>query len=442
MHNLALAMHSLGHSVTGSDDIIYDPARSRLAAQGLLPDKEGWQADLITHDIDLIVLGMHAHADNPELLKAKKLGISIVSFPEFLGQHSANKIRVAICGSHGKTTTTAMVMHILKNAERAFDYAVGAGLEGFELMVGLSDAPLIVIEGDEYLSSALDRRAKFIHYKPQIAVLTGIAWDHVNVYPTFESYLDGFRSLLQSMEQGSRLIYNDQDENVLRLIEESGDHLTLIPYSSTEISMSKIGQLRLPGDHSLKVKFSGDHNVANITAAWHVCRQLDLPESQIISGVMDFELPDKRMNEVFSNESTSLYTDYAHSPSKVEAIVKSFNKMFERDQRRGVIELHTYSSLNSSFLSHYEGALAGLDEVVLFYNPRNLEIKRLPAIEDDQFRKAFDRQDLRIVTSSEELGNCLKTWLKTPCRILMMGSSNFGGLKLEAFKDQTALKDK
>ena len=432
MHNLALAMKVQGHDVTGSDDIIYDPAKSRLAAQGLLPEQFGWFPDRITSDIELVILGMHAHSDNPELKAAVDQNIEIVSFPEYLGRHSQDKIRVAICGSHGKTTTTSMVMHILKEYEIDFDYAVGAQLAGFDLMVKVSDAPVIIIEGDEYLSSAIDRRPKFVHYKPQIAVLTGVAWDHINVYPTFDDYLDAFVSLFDCINPDGHLIYNHEDDEVLELIRRRLKRTDIKSESFGTLAWVREGEwynISYDADE-VRLRLFGDHNYQNLMAAWQVCRKLGIADLDIGKAMRTFELPDKRMDIVRDDGDVLLIRDYAHSPSKVRAAVNSFVNSDNDRTKVAVVEIHTYSSLNRDFIPLYKNALNGVDVAGLFYNPKNLEIKRLPEMDQAFIKKSFGRDDLEIMTQKEELRAFLSKEMLAPVQILLMGSSNFGGLDL------------
>lgn len=428
MHNMAIAMKKNGHEVSGSDDIIYDPARSRLAAQDLLPSETGWDPGRIDSDIDLVILGMHAHADNPEMRKARELGLVIQSFPEYLGEHGKDKTTVAICGSHGKTTTTSMVMHILREQGLDFDYAVGAGLEGFDDMVRLSDAPLIIIEGDEYLSSALDPRPKFLHYDPDIAVLTGIAWDHVNVFPSYEEYLEAFRSLVEMMDEEDTLIYNPNDQEVRDLALKGNFRSRMIPFPQIRHSRNGETFSFTVGDQIRGLRLFGAYNVHNLMAAWQVCRELGLKDKDILKSVASFQLPDKRMNVLVDRSDLKIYRDYAHAPSKVKASIKAFCELSDGSNTMAVLEIHTYSSLNKNFLPQYSGVFESVDIPVLFYNPDNLKIKRLPAMSDDYIRKAFDEPRLRIVKDIDALKFMVQEEIGALDHILLMSSSNFGGM--------------
>lgn len=435
MHNLAIALHKSGHHISGSDDIIYDPAKSRLDALGLLPDKFGWDSDRIDKSLDLIILGMHAHPDNPELKKAQDLNIPIQSFPEFIGQHSANKIRVAVCGSHGKTTTTSMIMHILKEVDRKFDYAVGAGLEGFVDMVKLSDAPVIIIEGDEYLSSALDRRPKFVHYNAEISVITGIAWDHINVFPTYDSYESAFVQLIDSMPPDSTVIFNDSDEALSQLVSKTRRDIQYQPFHPLDYRLQDGLFLADVQGQPFAWPIYGEYNMQNMMAAWQVCKNLGVGDLEIAAAMKTFELPDKRMDLIKEDEELVIYRDYAHAPSKVKASVGSFVKRWQNLRGVAVLEIHTYSSLNKNFLPQYEGVFDDVEKAVIFYNPKNLEIKRLPEMSEDFIRQAFGKEDLQILTDADELDRWLSSEIERGGAFLLMSSSNFGNLNLDSYKE-------
>ena len=427
MHNLALALHNLGHTVTGSDDIIYDPARSRLAARGLLPETFGWFEEKVDDTIDLVILGMHAHADNPELRKALSLGLKVKSFPEYLGEHALEKTTVAICGSHGKTTTTSMVMHILAANGVDFDYAVGAQLPGFDTMVRLSDAPIMIIEGDEYLSSPLDRSPKFLHYHPDITVITGVAWDHINVYPTYDQYLNSFKALISSLSEEDVLILNQFDTQVVRHLDGNKLGLTAGYAEKTYRRLGEDYEIET-GAGTLIIKLFGHHNYENLMAAWAVCLHLGLDDGQVIGAMEGFRFPDKRMNLIREESDLRIFRDYAHSPSKVRACVRALKYMDTDRQVIAVVELHTYSSLNKAFLPQYRAALSDVDHAFVFYNPVNLEVKRLPHVDADFIREAFDRKDIVVHTDKALLYSEIRELLKRPSELLLMSSSNFGGL--------------
>ncbi len=432
MHNLAIALKHAGHQITGSDDEIYDPARTRLKKEGILPAREGWFESNIHPDLDLVILGMHAREDNPELKKALDLGLKIQSFPEFIYHHSRNKKRIVIGGSHGKTTTTSMIMHALRQKGFDYDYLVGAMLEGFDTMVRLSDAPLIVIEGDEYLSSAIDRRPKFLHYKAQISALTGIAWDHMNVFPTEENYFVQFVDYLNSLSEGARVYYFDEDSHLQRLV---GEHcpsgINCVPYNRIDYqkesdSWTVFSQSGKP----YKVNFFGSHNMANLEVARRICMDLGMEEEDFLEAITTFKGAQKRLQLIASSDDRTFYHDFAHAPSKVRATVNSFRERFPEDKLCTVVELHTYSSLNQEFLPHYKGALDKADVAIVFFSPHTLRMKRMPPLDAEIIRKNFGRDDIVIVNDAEELKSKLVEANRIKPHFLMMSSGTFGGSNL------------
>nr|MBS0036923.1 hypothetical protein [Saprospiraceae bacterium] len=431
MHNLAIALKKAGHQLTGSDDEIYDPARSRLEKEGLLPKKEGWFESNIQPDIDLIILGMHARGDNPELIKAGELGLQIMSFPEYIYRHSKNKIRVMVGGSHGKTTTTSMIMHALKACEVEFDYLVGAYLDGFENMVSLSDAPIVVIEGDEYLSSAIDRRPKFFHYRPQISILTGIAWDHMNVFPTSDFYFEQFVGFLQTIPDDGLVFWYGEDDQLKRLTDEYDGSAQLISYKKIPHKKSPdLWALISSEGKEYPVNLFGEHNMANFQAALLVCRELGLSELQFLEAMKSFEGAKKRLQLIEKFNGRYFYQDFAHAPSKVKATVESFRQRFTSEHICAVVELHTYSSLNQEFLPQYKGALDEADVAIVFFSPHTLKMKRMPPLNKDIIRKQFDREDIIAVNNAEELREILIEVNRSDTNYLMMSSGTFGGLDL------------
>ncbi|MCB0703693.1 MAG: hypothetical protein KDC34_00220 [Saprospiraceae bacterium] len=426
MHNLALALQANGHDVSGSDDEIYDPAHSRLKENGLLPDSVGWSAARIDPEIDIVIVGMHARPDNPELLKAIELGLEIHSYPSYLYQHARKKERIVVGGSHGKTTTTAIIMHVLQKSNTSFDYLVGAQLAGFDHMVHLSDAPLMVLEGDEYLSSPLDTRSKFLHYKPQLAILTGIAWDHINVFPTFESYLDTFRQFIQGMESNGFLFYYGEDPALQEMVKHAPEGLTCIPYRGFDSGKSP-GTVNLEG-MEVSWPLFGAHNRQNLQAAWLVCKQLGIPKVQFAAAIQDFAGPSLRMQQLVSTEKLTVFRDFAHAPSKLRASIQAIRTEFPNKKLKAVFELHTFSSLNKSFLPDYQNTMDPADKAVVFYLPHTLEMKRMPALAPDFIRKAFQREDLIVLTSTEDLKNWLDKEREEGGVFAMMSSGNFGKL--------------
>lgn len=426
MHQLAIALKSLGHIVSGSDDEIYDPSLSRLKASELCPKEFGWFEENIDSGIDKVILGMHAKKDNPELNKALSLGIDVVSYPEFIYQQSISKKRVVVAGSHGKTTTTSMIMHVLKHAGIRFDYLVGAALKGFDNSVHLSDADIIVLEGDEYLSSAIDLSSKFLHYKPDISVLTGIAWDHINVFPTYESYQDTFIKYLKSMDKDSWLYAFDETETRDLVEAHAKCHYE---YYSAFKSVDK--HLAFKGKN-YRLKIFGTHNLANLTAAYHVCKQLNVPEDKIFESFENFETPDKRMNVLFEDANRLIIKDFAHAPSKVKATVSAVSEANPDKKLFVLLELHTYSSLNKAFLPFYKDSLGSSHEALVMYNPKTLEIKRMEALDPQLVETNFGHPNLKVETENY----VIETWLKEIIAqdsyvLLIMTSGHLGGLVLD-----------
>jgi UDP-N-acetylmuramate: L-alanyl-gamma-D-glutamyl-meso-diaminopimelate ligase len=426
MHNLALALQKIGHTVSGSDDEIYDPARSRLEAAGLLPEKEGWDPNRITADLDLLIVGMHARPDNPELLKAQEIGVPLHSYPSFLYSHSKDKQRVVVGGSHGKTTTTSIIMHVLQNSNTSFDYLVGAQLSGFDHMVQLSDAPVIVLEGDEYLSSPLDRRSKFLHYRPQLAVLTGIAWDHINVFPTFESYLDTFRQFIQSMPPESTLFYYAGDAHLQDLVQEAPANVRCIGYDA--VPEGEQDQTVLLNGEVVSWSLIGKHNRENLQAAWLVCQALGVSEPDFAAALEQFAGPALRLEKRYETDQMTVFRDYAHAPSKLQATLEGLRKHYPHRRVTAIFELHTFSSLNRDFLPHYAGTMQTADQAVVFYLPHTLQMKRMPNLDPAFIREAFDQPNLIVIDNTEDLKKWLLTQQEEGGIFAMMSSGNFGQL--------------
>ncbi|MBR9921125.1 MAG: peptidoglycan synthetase [Bacteroidetes bacterium] len=426
MHNLALALQANGHQVSGSDDEIYDPARSRLANAGLLPASIGWDADRITPEIDVIILGMHARKNNPELIKAQNLGLEIHSYPSFLYQQAKEKKRVVIAGSHGKTTTTSLIMHVLRKSNTSYDYLVGAQLPDFDRMVRLSDSPLVILEGDEYLSSPLDARPKILHYRPHLAVITGIAWDHINVFPTFEDYLDSFRKFLQSIEPGGTVFYFEGDAVLQKLIEEAPSGIQCIPYRAVP-SGEKEGQVLLEGAPA-EWNLFGNYNRQNLQAAWQICKSLGVSRATFAEALKSFNGPALRMQQKYASEDLMVFRDFAHAPSKLMAGLKGLREQFPERKLKVVFELHTFSSLNKDFIPLYKGALDPADEAVVFFLPHTLEMKQMPPLDHGFIKSAFGRQDIKVITSTTDLKNWLENEKQKGGVFAMMSSGNFGNL--------------
>lgn len=431
MHNLAIALKNKGFEVTGSDDAIFEPSKTRLEQKGILPKEFGWFPEKITADIDAVILGMHAHADNPELARAKELGLKIYSYPEFLYQQSKEKTRVVIAGSHGKTTITSMILHVLNFHNKEIDYMVGAQLEGFDCMVKITeDTDFMILEGDEYLSSAEDRQPKFLHYHPNIALISGIAWDHINVFKTFDDYLEQFRKFTESITSGGVLVYNEEDEEVVKIVENSQKYFRKLPYKTPEYSIRE-GKVYLKtsmGEIPLSV--FGKHNLLNMEGAKFICQQLGIMEEEFYEAIMSFKGASKRLEKVERKDGGILYKDFAHAPSKVKATVAAFKEQFKQEKTYGFLELHTYSSLNPIFLEQYKGAMDGLDTGVIFYSEEALKIKRMEPISPEMIKEKFGNPDLKVFTNAESLYEYWNTLDKTQGAYLMMSSGNFGGLDL------------
>ncbi len=431
MHNLALALHNKGYQVTGSDDEIFDPSQSRLEAKGILPQTFGWFPEKITMDLDAIVLGMHAKADNPELLKAQDLGLKIYSYPEFLYEQAKHKTRVVIGGSHGKTTITSMILHVMHYHDRDVDYMVGAQLEGFDVMVKLTeDNDFIVLEGDEYLSSPIDRRPKFHLYKPNIALLSGIAWDHINVFPTYENYVEQFSIFVDSIVTGGSINYNEEDDEVKRVVEASENPIRKIPYQTPDYTVEDGETLLETPEGPMPIEIFGAHNLNNLAGAKWICQHMGVDEDDFYEAISTFKGASKRLEKIAENSKSVAYKDFAHSPSKVEATTKAVKEQYNDRTLVACLELHTYSSLNAEFLKEYKGALDAADVAVVFYSPHAVEIKKLEEVTKEQIANAFERDDLVIYTNPAEFKDFLFSQDFENKSLLLMSSGNYGGLDL------------
>ena len=425
MHNMALALLHKGFQVSGSDDAIFEPSKSRLEKHGLLPKEIGWFTEKITTDFDAIILGMHAREDNPELAKAKELNIPIYSYPEYIYEQSKNKKRIVIGGSHGKTSITAMILHVLQNLNIDCDYMVGAQLEGFDTMVKLThDAPIIILEGDEYLSSPIDRRPKFHLYQPDIAVLSGIAWDHINVFPTFEMYVEQFR-IFKNMVKDT-LIYCSEDGELNKLAQEDANY-KLIPYSTPKHTIEN----GITTIANTKLLIFGNHNLQNLNAAKLVCIELGVCEADFYKQIASFKGASNRLELVKKTETSAIYKDFAHSPSKLKATSSAMKKQFENRKLVACMELHTFSSLNEEFLKQYKGCMDEPDTAIVYFSPENIVHKKLEPITKIQIKNAFGRKDLLVFTDSKKLEDYLKSLNWENQNLLMMSSGTFEGMKLE-----------
>ncbi|MHA8086877.1 UDP-N-acetylmuramate--L-alanine ligase [Aquirufa sp. Wall-65K1] len=440
MHNLALALQVQGYKISGSDDEIYEPSKSLLEKHGILPESFGWFPEKIQSDLDCVIVGMHARADNPELLKAQELGIRIESYPSFLYEHSKNKQRIVIAGSHGKTSITSMVLHVLKTLHKKFDYLVGAKIEGFDLMASLSDAPIIVIEGDEYLASPIDRRAKFLLYQAHIALISGIAWDHINVYPTFESYTASFEELIKSMPKAGSLFYDQTDRTLEQLTDSCPDHTEKTGYEAHP-SYIKNGLTILKGldGKEYEIQIFGEHSLKNLNGARLLCEQVGISTSDFYLAIQSFKGAAKRLELVGKSDSTLFYKDFAHSPSKVKATTEALKSQYPQRKLIACLELHTFSSLNPAFLPHYAKTLDAADAAVIYLSEHAREIKKMERMEDDQVQPYFQHPNLIILRDPAALKAYLAQQTWNQCNLLMMSSGTFDGLDFSGLAHQMGL---
>ena len=438
MHNMALALHETGYRITGSDDEINEPSKSRLAKAGLLPAEIGWFPEKLTNDLDAVILGMHARADNPELIKAKELGLKIYSYPEYIYQATKDKTRIVIGGSHGKTTITSMILHVMKHCNIETDFMVGAQLEGFNTMVRFSNtAKFAVIEGDEYLASPIDRRPKFHLYHPNIAIISGIAWDHINVFPTFDMYVDQFRQFIGLIEENGHLIYCQEDKILKDLCEEKNKNNTSktpygIPKNLIENGITSL----VVGDKKIPLEIFGDHNLMNLNGARLVCEKIGITSEQFYESMRTFKGAAKRLELVFKNQHFNFYKDFAHSPSKLKATTSAVKEQFKGRKLIACMELHTFSSLTEEFLNEYKGAMNTADTAIVYFNPHTIEHKKLKAITIDQVKQAFDRKDLMVFTKSSDVTDFLKSQNWEDKVLLMMSSGNFDGVDFKALANE------
>ena len=430
MHQLAIALKNKGYQVKGSDDEIFEPALGNLQKEGLLPSTMGWHPENIDNQIDAVILGMHAKADNPELLKARELNLPIYSFPEYIFQESRNKKRIVIGGSHGKTTTTAMIMHVLRECQKSFDWLVGAKLEGFSQSVQITDAPLIVCEGDEYPASVIEKRPKFHFLFPHIAILTGIAWDHINVFPTFDIYLEQFRIFIEMIDQDGVLIYNQSDPVLNKLVTDLAPGIRCLPYG---IPVHHIEQGRTHvrvGTKEGPLRVFGNHNLLNLQAAWLACAELGIDAGQFLSAMESFKGASKRLELLATNEGTNVYRDFAHAPSKVKATMKAVKEQFPSRKLIAVLELHTYSSLNQEFLKEYKGSMKEADEAMVYFSKHALELKKLPPLSPETVAREFDMDELIVINEKADLEKWLRKQSYENTNLLLMSSGNYDGMDM------------
>ena len=429
MHNLAIALHKKGYQISGSDDVIFEPAKSRLDKYGLLPAEMGWDENRISTDLDAVILGMHARIDNPELLKAQEIGVKIYSYPEYIYEQSKDKLRVVIGGSHGKTTITSMILHVLNYYNRDFDYLVGAQLAGFETMVKVTkEAPVMIIEGDEYLSSPIDRRPKFHLYKANVAVISGIAWDHINVFPTYADYTLQFDKFIDTIEENGTLIYCKADADLNEIVTHSNAKVQKIGYAIPEHEIVNGVTFLLPEKTALKV--FGDHNLMNMNAAKLVCMQLNISEAEFNEAISSFTGAAKRLEVISADESTNVYKDFAHSPSKLKATIEAVKSQFTDRKLIACIELHTFSSLNKDFLKEYAGSMDKADDAIVFIDLKSFEQKRMEPFSESDVQEAFSNPHLKFFNDAAKLKAYLLSQNYKDTNLLMMSSGNYAGFDL------------
>lgn len=434
MHQLALALLTKGYQVTGSDDEIFEPASSNLQQAGILPASMGWFPEKIHAGLDAVILGMHAKADNPELLRAKELDLNIYSFPEYIYQESIDKTRVVVGGSHGKTTTTAMIMHVLNQAGKDFDYLVGARLEGFERSVRITDAPILVAEGDEYPASVIEKRPKFHFLFPQIAIITGIAWDHINVFPTFDIYLEQFTIFISKIEAGGLLIYNESDSVLKELVHKyARTDIRYQPYGIPEHSIDNGATTVTIDGQQEELSVFGDHNLLNLHAAWFACEELGVDATSFVKAIASFKGAAKRLELMAKHAHTAVYRDFAHAPSKVKATIDAVKQQYPARTLIAVLELHTFSSLNEQFMDQYHGAMEKADKAVVYYSNHALELKRLPPLDAEKISAGFGKEGLLVMNNRNALMEWLQNQQYSNTNLLLMSSGNYDGADMLTF---------
>jgi len=434
MHNLAIALHLKGYQVTGSDDEIFDPARSRLQSYGLLPEEFGWYPEKLDHSIDSVILGMHARNDNPELAKAKELGLKIFSYPEFLYEESKEKLRVVIGGSHGKTSITAMILHVLHHCKVDTDYMVGAKLEGFDVMVRLTEkAEVMVFEGDEYLTSALDLRPKFHLYKPDIALVSGIAWDHMNVFPTFENYIDQFRIFMQMIPDTGALIYCNEDPEVQKVADSVQGNFKKLPYGIPGYRILDGKTMLIAPEGEFKLMIFGKHNLMNLEGARLVCNQLNISNTDFYEAISSFNGASNRLELIASKPGFNAYRDFAHAPSKLKATIQAVKEQYPDRKLVACFELHTYSSLNKDFLNQYADCMAKADVAVVYFSPHALELKKLPMLVPADIQQAFGRNGMMVFSDPKQFQQYLLEQDWGNANLLLMSSGNYDGMNVKEF---------
>ena len=437
MHNLAIALHKKGYFVSGSDDEIFDPARANLSKYKLLPEKMGWDASKITGEIDFIILGMHARENNPELIKAKELGLVIKSFPEFLYEQTKDKTRIVVGGSHGKTTITSMIMHVFRICNIEFDYIVGSSIDGFETMVSLSgSSEIAVFEGDEYLTSTLDRRPKFHLYNPDIAIISGIAWDHINVFPDYDEYVNQFRIFTEKISKGGTLIYYEDDKEVSKIAKEVRPDIIKVPYSVHRYYSESDGFNAVTDTGAYPLHIFGEHNMQNISAAKEAVLAAGISEADFYNAIKDFKGSARRLQLIRENETSAIYLDFAHAPSKVKATVDAVSARYPSHRLIVCYELHTFSSLSETFLDQYKDTLENAGTAYIYFNPHAIKLKNLHILNKDTVRKAFGKGNLIVLDDSESITRKLKRWTSGKNIFLLMSSGDFNGTDINQLAGQ------
>lgn len=436
MSQLAIALHKQGHHVTGSDDEIKNPSKSDLNEAGILPSKEGWYPEQITDYIDTVILGMHALADNPELTKAKKLGINILSFPEFIYNLSKQKQRIVIGGSHGKTTIVSMIIHVLREFGKEFDYVCGSKVAGFDQMVQLTDAPLIIIEGDEYPSSKEDTKAKFLNYHHHIGIISGIAWDHVNAYPTFDEYVQVFEAFADQTPKAGTLILNEEDDLVTMIGKKERSDVTVIDYKVHPYVVKDDNFHLIYEKKHIPVQVIGRHNMQNIEAARLVCKHLGVPAEVFYDSITRFKGATKRMEPILQQDSIRTFSDFAHSPSKVGATVNALKETYPNERLTAVLELHTFSSLRTEFLPEYRNKLEGADMAAIFISKEKVSLSASGPGFRDEIISAFGYHDLKVFEDKDQLEEWLLNLVPQSGNYLFMSSGNFDGLDIRKFSSK------
>lgn len=442
MHNLAIALHLKGYLVTGSDDNIFEPSKSRLDKYGLLPEKFGWFPSKISSDLDFVILGMHAKADNPELLESKIKNIKILSYPEFIYEMSKDKTRVVIGGSHGKTSITAMILHVLNSNNKDVDYMVGAQLEGFETMVHLTDQnDFILLEGDEYLSSPIDRRPKFHLYQPNIALLSGISWDHINVFPTNENYINQFEMFLDTIVQGGVLVYNKLDKEVEKITLRCEKSIRKLEYSMPEHFIKDGKTFLITDEGDIPLNIFGDHNLSNLAGAKLICQLMGVHDEEFYSSIISFKGADKRLETILEMKDRLVFKDFAHSPSKVEATTKALKKQFQERKLIALLELHTFSSLNENFINQYRDTLNSADLAILYYDPNAVLMKGLSEINHQEIINAFNDKNLKVFSDNIKLEEFLLNQSFANSNLLFMSSGNYASIDLAFLINQIRISE-